>query len=211
MPEPLDLLLATRNDGKVEELRALLADLPVRLHTLADDSGAPDVVEDQPTLEGNARKKAETLAAFAGMMALADDTGLEVKTLEGRPGVRTARFAGEKATSEENRRKLLRLLEGRAERAAQFRTVAALATPEGSTHCVEGRCRGHIAHSERGTGGFGYDAVFVPAGSPGDRERTFAEMSANEKNALSHRRRALDKLRTHLQERLRADEEKSER
>jgi XTP/dITP diphosphohydrolase len=204
--DPFDLLLATRNDGKVAELRPLLSELPVRLRTLDEFPGAPAVVEDRDTLDGNARKKAETLAAFASVPALADDTGLEVDALDGRPGVHTARFAGADATAADNRRKLLRALDGRADRGAQFRTVVALAAPAdasrddpGDTHCVEGVCRGRIARSERGDGGFGYDELFVPNDAPADQ--TFAEMSAEAKNAVSHRRRALDVMHTHLEAR----------
>jgi XTP/dITP diphosphohydrolase len=207
VPALLDLLLATRNDGKVAELRALLSDLPVRLHTLEAFPDAPEVVEDRPTLKGNARKKAEALAAFTGLPALADDTGLEVDALDGRPGVHTARFAGETAPAADNRRKLLRVLDGRPNRGAQFRTVVALTDPDDAqdgstddTHCVEGVCRGRIARTERGDGGFGYDEIFIPNDAPA--EQTFAQMSAGAKNAVSHRRRALDALRAHLEARL---------
>jgi XTP/dITP diphosphohydrolase len=196
----LDLLLATGNDGKVQELRALLADLPLHLRTRSAFPDAPEVVEDRGTLEGNARKKAETLAAFADLPALADDTGLEVDALGGRPGVRTARFAGPEATGTDNRRALLAALDDEYERAAQFRTVVALAAPgDGATRCVEGVCRGHVTREERGEAGFGYDAVFVPEGQPEGRAQTFAEMRPEAKNALSHRRRALDKMRAHLE------------
>ena len=206
MPPVLDLLLATGNEGKIRELKTLLADLPVRLRTMHEFPDAPDVVEDRDTLAGNARKKAEALAAFTGLPALADDTGLEVEALDGRPGVHTARFAGANATSAENRQALLAALGGERTRSAQFRTVAALADPDGEAHSntytVEGLCRGRIARAGRGSGGFGYDELFVPEGQPDGREDTFAEMSASEKNALSHRRRALDRMRVHLEQRL---------
>lgn len=208
MAGPFDLLLATRNAGKVAELRALLTGLPLALHTLDEFSDAPAVVEDRATLEGNARKKAETLAAATGLPALADDTGLEVDALGGRPGVHTARFAGPRATDAGNRRHLLDALNDEAQRSAQFRTVVALTGP-GGTRCFEGACHGRIAQAGRGTGGFGYDEVFVPDGQPEGRSQTFAEMSAEEKNALSHRRRALDRLRTHLAQRLAVGHERS--
>lgn len=198
--DPFHLLLATGNAGKVAELKALLADLPIRLRTLDDVSGAPDVVEDRETLEGNARKKADVLSTFAGLPALADDTGLEVDGLGGKPGVRTARYAGEEASSADNCRKLLSVLEGRSDRDAQFRTVVALAGLDGETRCFEGLCRGRIAREERGTGGFGYDAIFVP--DEQRQARTFAEMEAEEKNAVSHRRRALDAFRAFLRQHL---------
>lgn len=210
--DAFDLLLATGNDGKVAELRALLADLPLRLRTRDEFPNAPEVVEDRDTLDGNARKKAETLAAFADLPALADDTGLEVDALNGRPGVRTARFAGPDATGADNRRALLATLDDQSERGAQFRTVVALTEPGGgasSTRCVEGVCRGRISREERGDAGFGYDAIFVPDGQPEGRRQTFAEMSPEAKNALSHRRRALDRMRAHLEQRLSAHEGES--
>lgn len=204
MPPSLNLLLATGNAGKVAEMKTLLADLPVRLRTLDEFPDAPEVVEDRDTLAGNAQKKAETLSAFTGLPALADDTGLEVDALDGRPGVYTARFAGEEATAAENRHALLAALDGEDERGAQFRTVVALAEPEGGgSRCVEGVCRGRITRTERGDGGFGYDEIFAPDDQVSGQDETFAEMSADEKNAVSHRRRALDALRAHLAERLR--------
>ncbi len=197
MPSPYPLVLATRNAGKVRELRALLADLPVALHAAADFPCAPEIEEDRPTLEGNARKKAEALHRHTGLPALADDTGLEVYALGGAPGVRTARFAGPEASDAANRAELLRRLEHVAVRGAQFRTVVALAEA-GGTCCAEGVCRGRIARAPQGAGGFGYDPVFVPEGA----EKTFAEMDAAAKNAVSHRARALRELKALLRDRL---------
>lgn len=190
------LLLATRNPGKVEELRALLDDFPIQLSTTADWPEAPEVVEDADTLAGNARKKALTLHRHASVPALADDTGLEVDALDGRPGVRSARFAGPDADDAANRVHLLRALRGTTERAAQFRTVVAFAE-EDAVRCFEGICRGHILEEERGTGGFGYDPLFVPEGY----EHTFAELPPDEKNRISHRGRALRVLTDYLSER----------
>ena len=181
------LVLATRNAGKVAELAARLADLDVDLVSAAD-LGAPEVVEDADTLAGNAEKKALALFEHAGLPALADDTGLEVDALDGRPGVRSARFAGEDADDEANRRKLLADLAGSETRAARFRTVLAYVDVDG-LRTFDGVCEGIIATEESGTAGFGYDSVFRPA--PGDG-RTFAEMTASEKNRISHRGRALD-------------------
>lgn len=193
---PLSLVLATRNPGKVAEMAALLGSLPVVLETAAA-LDAPPVEEDAPTLEGNARKKAEALYAHAGRAALADDTGLEVEALDGRPGVHSARFAGEQATDAENRAHLVEKLDGEANRAAQFRTVLAF-VENGEVHLFEGVCKGTLLEKERGAGGFGYDALFVPEG----HDRTFAEMDKATKNAISHRGKALQAFITFLSARL---------
>jgi XTP/dITP diphosphohydrolase len=194
----MTLLLATRNPGKVRELRALLADLPVTLRTPADLDAPPEVEEDRPTLEGNARKKACTLHAHTGLPTLADDTGLEVAVLDGRPGVHSARYAGPDADDAANRAKLLRELEGAADRSAQFRTVVAWVDEDGTERTFEGVCRGRIITEERGTGGFGYDALFVPE----RKTQTFAELPAAEKNRISHRARALQQFVAFLRDRL---------
>ncbi|MEX2399773.1 MAG: RdgB/HAM1 family non-canonical purine NTP pyrophosphatase [Rhodothermales bacterium] len=193
----MKILLATRNAGKVSEMRSLLSDLPVELISALDLDDPPDVEEDADTLEGNARKKADVLHAYSGLPALADDTGLEVDRLEGRPGVRSARYAGPKADDAANRRKLLDELDGAGDRAARFRTVIAFVDRAG-VHQFEGICRGRIIDEERGTGGFGYDSIFVPE----DADRTFAELSADEKNEVSHRGRALRLLADYLRDRL---------
>ena len=198
MSSLLTLLLATRNPGKVRELRALLADLPVTLRTPADLDVPPAVEEDRPTLEGNARKKARTLHAHTGLPTLADDTGLEVDALDGRPGVHSARYAGPDADDAANRAQLLRALDGASDRRAQFRTVVAWMDEDGTERTFEGVCRGRIIEEERGAGGFGYDALFVPDG----HTQTFAELSAAEKNRISHRARALQRFVAFLRDRL---------
>ncbi len=184
------LVCASANPDKVAEIEAVLAGI-VRL--LPRPAGVPDVVEDAPTLEGNALLKAEAICAATGLPALADDTGLEVDHLGGEPGVRTARFAGDDATYADNRAKLLRELDGvpAEQRRATFVTVATVVWPDGRVLSVEGRCAGVIPTAERGDRGFGYDPVFVPDGA-GDR--TFAEMTDAEKNAISHRGRAMRAL-----------------
>ena len=197
MEPALEIVLATRNPGKVDEIRALLAGLPVALRAASALEGAPDVEEDAPTLEGNARKKAEAFYAYTGLPALADDTGLEVAALGGRPGVHAARYAGPACDAVANRALLRRELAGVANRAAQFRTVIAFAEA-GTVRFFEGVCRGRILDQERGAGGFGYDALFVPDGET----RSFAELSPPEKNVLSHRGRALRKFAAYLRERL---------
>ena len=208
-----DVVLATANPHKVEELQALLGG---SLTLLPRPDDLAEVVEDAPDFEGNARLKAVALVEATSCWALADDTGLEVARLGGRPGVRSARFAGEHATDAENRAELLRALAGAAatggaggadgasgaveveDRQAQFRTVILLRSPEGEELIAEGIVPGTIAPEERGTRGFGYDSLFVPTEGDG---RTFAEMSAAEKNELSHRGRAARHLAQLLAER----------
>ena len=184
-------VLATANAHKAEELRAVLGELDVRL--LARPSGVADVDETEDTLEGNALLKARTLVNATGLAALADDTGLFVDALGGRPGVHSARYAGETATDEDNVAKLLGELSGESsdKRTARFRTVIAVAYPGGDSFCVEGVLEGVIAESPRGDGGFGYDPVFIPRDSDG---QTLAELSSAQKNAISHRGNALRSL-----------------
>lgn len=193
----MQIVLATRNAGKVAEMRALLAGLPVELLPAEAVAGAPEVEETAATLEGNAEKKARALHTHTGLPALADDTGLEVEALGGRPGVHSARYAGPEADDAANRARLRHDLAGATNRAAQFRTVIAYLDEQG-LHTFEGVCRGRIIDEERGTGGFGYDALFVPEGET----RTFAELSAEEKNAISHRGRALRAFAAFLRNRL---------
>ncbi len=184
----LTLVCASANPDKVAEIQAILGDL---VDLRPRPPGVPDVVEDADTLEGNARLKATAIVAATRRPAVADDTGLEVDALDGRPGVRTARFAGEHASYAENRAALLAALDGESDRRAQFRTVAMVVWPDGAELSVEGVCEGTITTAERGERGFGYDAVFAPADADG---RTFAEMSEDDKHAVSHRGRAFRAL-----------------
>jgi XTP/dITP diphosphohydrolase len=191
-----ELVLATRNLDKGRELAALLGDLNIRIRTLADFSDAPEVVEDGATCEANAIKKAMEIARATGRAAVADDTGLEVDALGGRPGVYAARYAGEGATYEDNCRKLLHELKGipPERRTARFLTVAALALPEGDVRIAHGILEGLIAETPVGLQGFGYDPVFfVP-----ELGKTLAELAPAEKNRISHRARAFTKLREML-------------
>jgi XTP/dITP diphosphohydrolase len=184
----LKLVCASANPDKVAEIAAILGP-DVELAPRPGD--LPDVVEDADTLEGNARLKATAIAAATGQPALADDTGLEVPALGGAPGVYAARYSGPEATYADNRAKLLAELAGQTDRSASFRTVVMVVWPDGSELAAEGVCEGTIAEQERGERGFGYDPVFVPVEGDG---RTFAEMTDGEKNALSHRARALRNL-----------------
>jgi XTP/dITP diphosphohydrolase len=184
----LRLVCASANPDKVAEIEAILGPF---VELMPRPFGVPDVVEDADTLEGNARLKATAIAAATGEAAVADDTGLEVVALGGRPGVHTGRYAGDHATYAENRTTLLAELAGIEDRRARFRTVAIVVWADGRELAADGVCEGSIATSERGERGFGYDPLFVPDGGGG---RTFAEMSDGEKHALSHRGRAFRAL-----------------
>jgi len=184
------LLIATHNKHKKEEIGHLLANGAYDVKDLDDVSNAPVTIEDQPTLEGNALKKAREAFAATGMLTVADDTGLEVYYLKLEPGVYSARYSGEGATYASNNKKLLAALKGvpPRRRTARFRTAVAIVGP-GIERCVEGSVEGTILESPRGATGFGYDPLFVPAG----HTKTYAEMDLAEKNTLSHRAAAFAK------------------
>jgi XTP/dITP diphosphohydrolase len=198
---PLSILLATTNRGKISELTALLAELPVRLlpmSTVLPDF--PPIIEDGATFEDNALIKARTAGDAAMMVTIAEDAGLEVDALGGRPGVRSARFAKEGATDAENNAELLEsLMEIEDDqRTARFRCVIVLRDPWNEAKpeiLAEGRCEGTIARQARGTGGFGYDPLFIVTGDG----RTMAELPDEEKNKRSHRARAVQALRPALE------------
>ena len=188
----MQLVCASANADKVEEMRAALA--PYGIELLPRPPELADVVEDAPTLEGNARLKAVAVCEATGQPALADDTGLEVDALGGAPGVFTARFAGEDATYADNVQKLLDALADLVdpeERLARFRTVALARFPDGREVVAAGWVDGTITLDPRGEHGFGYDPVFEPVEGEG---RTFAELTIEEKNGISHRARALRTL-----------------
>ena len=191
----ITLVCATANPDKVSEIRAILGD---GVELLARPAEIPDVVEDADTLEGNARLKAEAICAATGLPAIADDTGLEVDALGGAPGVFSARFAGDEATYRDNQVKLVEELRGHVNRAAAFRTVALVRWPDGSEIVAGGVCPGVITEAPRGGEGFGYDPVFQPLEADGS---TFAEMTPEAKNDISHRGRAFRALVAALQSR----------
>jgi len=194
------LVIATRNRGKLREIVRLLSGLPLRMCGLEEFPEAPVVEETGSTFEENARLKALSAARATGHLSLAEDSGLEVEALGGRPGVFSARYAGEGATYEALCRKVLSELVGvpRERRRARFVCVVAAATPEGVLWTVEGTCAGYITEEMRGEGGFGYDPIFFypPQG------RTFAELSPEEKNEVSHRGRAFRQARRRLAQQL---------
>jgi XTP/dITP diphosphohydrolase len=191
----MQLVCASANPDKVAEIQALLAGV---VDLLPRPPEVPDVVEDADTLVGNARLKAAAIVAATGLPAVADDTGLEVDALGGKPGVYTARYAGEGCSYADNRHKMLAELDGVVERGAAFKTVAMIVWPDGSELAVEGVCPGVISTEERGDVGFGYDAIFQPNEGPG---LTFAEMTADAKHAISHRGRAFRQLLSELERR----------
>jgi XTP/dITP diphosphohydrolase len=181
------LVVASQNPDKVREVEALLA--PTGLaDEIVQGLDWSEVEETGETLEENARLKAEAVTEVTGLPALADDTGLEVPALGGAPGVRSSRYAGSEATYADNVRKLLVEMTGVEDRRARFRTVVALAFPDGALMLAEGTVQGEIIAEPRGSGGFGYDPVFEVGG------RTLAEMTPEEKNRLSHRARAIENL-----------------
>lgn len=201
----MKIVLATRNQKKVEEVRRILADPTLSLEDLKVYADCPEVEEDGLTFQANAEKKATEVAAHTGAVALADDSGLVVDALEGAPGVHSARYAGPNATDQENLDKVLMALRLRDTpgmspdlnaRTAHFDCVLSLARPDGWVRSFSGRVSGHIVDAPRGHNGFGYDPVFVPDG----HAQTFAEMPAADKDALSHRGRALARLAGALRE-----------
>jgi XTP/dITP diphosphohydrolase len=193
---PLDLVIATRNRKKIEEIQRILEGMPVTLYTLDDFPGCPEVEEDADTFEGNAKKKAAAVAEYSGKPAIADDSGLEVYALHGAPGVLSARYAGAGGNDRKNLEKLLFEMRGveDSERGARFVCCITLAFPDGRVRTFFGFSEGRIGTGPKGFSGFGYDPVFYPQG----HTTTFAEMSADEKDGLSHRGRALEKLRRYL-------------
>lgn len=188
------LVLATTNPGKLAELSRLLAPLGLRVVSPRDVLGHElDVEETGTTFHANAELKARAVREATGLWSLADDSGLEVDALQGQPGVRSARFAGDSATDEANNALLLQRLEGvdPAQRGATFRCVMALCSPTGELHTVEGSLRGTILQAPRGSAGFGYDPLFSVAELGG---RSLAELSPEEKDSISHRGRALRQM-----------------
>ncbi len=192
-PSPTRIVVATANPDKAREIRAVLEAEGLAIDLVPRPDDVADVDETGETLLDNARLKARALSRATGLPAVADDTGLEVDSLGGAPGVFSARYAGERATYTDNVARLLREMTAvrRAARTARFRTAVVLASPDGAELTTDGVVEGVIADAPAGEGGFGYDPVFRPAGGGG---RTFAEMTAAEKDAISHRGRALRSL-----------------
>jgi XTP/dITP diphosphohydrolase len=189
-----EVVLATSNKGKVREFAGLLEGVFGRIISLNDLESPPEIIEDGKTFEENALKKARAVAAYSGRPALADDSGLEVEVLGGKPGVYSARYAGEGASDKDNIVKLLSELRGVSDRRARFVCVLALVSPDGKEITVKGTCDGLIASEPRGEGGFGYDPVFFAA----EFGKTMAELEPGLKNRISHRARAAEALNRRL-------------
>ena len=185
------LVLATRNAGKTKEMQELLNDFPVEINNLDDFGPIPSVEEDGVTFDDNAYKKASFAAKVLGIPALADDSGLQVDTLGGAPGVHSARYAGPNATDAENNAKLWQEMDGQTNRAATFVCVISIAVPSGPALTYESECKGLIADAPGGDKGFGYDPLFYYP----PLKKTFAQMTAEEKNRVSHRGKAFSELK----------------
>ncbi len=193
----MEIVLATRNKKKIEEIKRITADLPIAILSLDNFPDCPETVENQDTFEGNAVKKAVEVCRYTGKPALADDSGLEVDALNGSPGVYSARYAGGSGGNDvKNYEKVLSELKSVPveKRGAQFVCCMALVFPDGKIETFSGYAKGRIGSEPKGKSGFGYDPVFIPAG----HEKTFAEMTGLEKDNLSHRGKALEKLKQFL-------------
>lgn len=195
-----ELVLVTRNEGKVREFREIMKELPVKILSLRDFPDFPEIIEDGRTFEENALKKARALAIFTKDVAIADDSGLVVDALNGSPGVFSARYSGEGASDLENNLKLLNDLKGvhLKDRGAAFKCAIAIVAPDGFEEVVTGECRGTIGFEMRGNEGFGYDPLFIPSGF----DKTFAGLGMEIKNRVSHRFRAITAIKPVLTKRV---------
>ena len=194
----MKIVFASRNEGKVKEIRAMLQDIDVKLVSLNNYNNAPEIIEDGESFLENALKKAKIVAEFTGETVLADDSGLQVDVLGGAPGIYSSRYAGENASDEENVAKLIAGLKGipQEKRGASFFCVLVLYRIDGSYDCFEGKWRGQIIDEPRGNNGFGYDPVFMVP----ELKMTAAELPAAIKNKVSHRGQALAQLKRSLRE-----------
>ncbi len=192
-----EVVLATTNKGKVREFSRLLEGIFENVLSITDIGSPPEVIEDGLTFRDNALKKAREIAQYSGKLTLADDSGLEIDILEGRPGVYSARYSGKGASDKSNIDKVLEELGDNTNRKARFVCVLALVDPNGDELVVEGFCKGEILSELRGEGGFGYDPIFYLP----DREKTMAEIDPEIKNQISHRASALKKLKEELESR----------
>ncbi len=192
------LIVATRNRGKLKEIQELLKDLPLEIKSLADYHGLPNIIEDGKTFRANALKKALTISSHTGALVLGEDSGIEVAALENRPGVYSARYAGQEASDQDNNEKMLCELKGvpLKKRGARYRCVAALTDGKTVIATVSGSCPGSIALKPQGGNGFGYDPLFIPSGY----QQTFGQLDPSIKAEISHRAKAMKKVRQVLQD-----------
>ena len=190
----MEIIVATRNKGKIREIRDSLKGFDLRIYALSDFPDVPEVEEDGSSFAENALKKARFYSKLLGKLTIADDSGLEVDSLKGLPGIYSARYAGERASGRENNRKLLSEIRGVpvSKRGARFRCVIAITSPDGKEATAEGSCKGRIGVKEKGKKGFGYDPLFILP----KYGKTMAELTLEEKNRVSHRGKALRKIRT---------------
>jgi XTP/dITP diphosphohydrolase len=191
MEPPINLVIATRNKGKTSEIKSLLSGFPVIIRNLDDFGTIPEVKEDGETFDDNAYKKAGFASKILGFPALADDSGLVVEALDGAPGVHSARYAGENASDEERCLKILSEMNGKSNRKAAFECVISIAVPGGAALTYEARCEGIISEKRKGENGFGYDPIFYYP----PLKKTFAELTQQEKNQISHRGKAFQELK----------------
>jgi XTP/dITP diphosphohydrolase len=191
MEPPINLVIATRNKGKTSEIKSLLSGFPVIIRNLDDFGTIPEVKEDGETFDDNAYKKASFASKILGFPALADDSGLVVEALNGAPGVHSARYAGENASDEERCLKILNEMNGKSNRKAAFECVISIAVPGGAALTYEARCEGIISEKLKGANGFGYDPIFYYP----PLKKTFAELTQQEKNHISHRGKAFQELK----------------
>lgn len=194
----MEIVIASKNKGKIEEIKKLLSDLNIRFLSLNDYPNLPDIIEDGNTFEENAIKKAKIISKLTGKIAISDDSGLEVEYLNNAPGVKSSQFGGDKLTDEERNQGLLELLKDVAssKRNARFRCVIAIAFPNGEVRTVSGNCSGTISLVSKGDYGFGYDPIFIPKGY----SKTFGELGSRVKDKISHRYKALLKAKKILLE-----------
>lgn len=190
-----DLIIATKNPGKIKEFNSLFKDYFENVYSLLDFDSIPEIIEDRPTFAGNAIKKAEIIGQYFNKITLADDSGLIVPSLNGAPGIYSARYAGENSTDEDNCMKLLCEMNGIQNREAKFVCALALVYPDGRKEVFEGECQGVITEKKRGTNGFGYDPVFYIS----QYDKTMAEIDTDLKNMISHRSNAVKKLINYLE------------
>jgi XTP/dITP diphosphohydrolase len=191
MEPPINLVIATRNKGKTSEIKSLLSGFPIIVRNLDDFGTIPEVKEDGETFDDNAYKKSSFAAKILGFPALADDSGLVVEALNGAPGVQSARYGGENASDEERCLKILNEMNGKSNRKAAFECVISVAVPGGAALTYEARCEGIITEKLKGENGFGYDPIFYYP----PLNKTFAELTQQEKNQISHRGKAFQELK----------------
>ncbi len=190
----MEILLATNNQGKIREMKEMMGEMGITVYSLKDKGIVCEVEEDGTTFEENAIKKASEISRLSGMITVSDDSGIEIYALDMRPGIYSARYAGENPTDEEMCAKVLEEMEGKTDRRARYVSVVALVYPDGKTETFRGECYGTLTHKREGTEGFGYDPIFYYE----DFGKTLGQVSLEQKNTISHRAKALNLLKEYL-------------